>query len=81
MFDKKKIAGIITSKLETPEQHSEPMTAEASFGEDDVGLQAAAEDMMSAFHNKSPIDLHKALQSYLTLHEQAEDDEDAPDEE
>lgn len=76
MFDKKKAAHMILSK----KGKEAPIAAEGMFeggpvgqdSEDHGEMHIAAQDMMSAIHNKSPLDLHKALHSYLELRKQLE---------
>jgi len=84
LFDKKKAAGIILSKMH-PDGHSEDKQHFAQGGavenvdHDFEGLHAAAQEMMDAIHNKSPMDVHKALSSYLELHKQLQPGEKAED--
>src|ERR1700676_5548583 len=74
MFDRKKAAGMILSKMKEGGKMSEggEVAPEEMVDHDFAGLHAAAQDMMGAIHNKSAIDLHKALHSYLDLRKQLE---------
>jgi hypothetical protein len=86
LFDKKKAASLILSKMhkdghsEEKEQHYAHGGAVENVEHDFHGLHMAAQEMVDAIHNKSPQDVHKALSSYLELHKQLQPGEKPDDE-
>lgn len=79
LFDKKKAAGLILQKMN--QGGMVEVANEADVEEGTNPLHMASEDMIAAIHNKSPIDFHKALSSYLDLHPQDDQPEEADEEE
>lgn len=86
LFDKKKAASIILGKMHkdgSSEHEEKPGYAQGGAVEnvdhDFEGLHAAAQEMVDAIHNKSPLDVHKALSSYLELHKQLQPGQEPDD--
>jgi len=79
MFDKSKIAHSIVQKLSDGGEVQDP-TGQTNDGPDDIGIHTAAQEMIDAFHNKSPQDLHRALSSYIELHKQIPSGDNEPSE-
>ena len=83
--DNKKIATAILSKRKPNGDRisAAPMKSEVMKTEDGEmdGRHLAAQDMIAAFHEKSPMKLHEAMQSYLTLHNSMPEESGEPDSE
>lgn len=76
---KKKAFGIMISKMHKDGKMDEgpAMKNEVELDVKDSALHSHAEDMISAFHNKSPSELVSAMKNFLEehgLHQENEDD-------
>lgn len=71
MFDKKKVASVVISRMGKKDQEVSP-EVEASGQEIDPSLKEAGMDVLRAIEAKSPVALAKALQAAYQLCESAE---------
>ena len=76
--DPKKAATMILSKFDKDGNGKDmEVKSEAPIGDMDEGLKSAAEDIMMAINDKSPMDLMKALKSFCDM---ADDDSEEGEE-
>lgn len=87
IFDGKKAASQILKGMEKeepsmPGEGPSGRDPESQVDDDFAGLHIASQEMIDAIHNRSPMDFHKALRSYLVQHQDQEpaSDEDGPGE-
>lgn len=80
--DRKKAVGLIISKMKPDGTHENgaEVKNEEEIDEHDSALQAHAEDIINALHNKSASDLARALNNFLEEHDMHEESE-SPEEE
>lgn len=81
--NKKKMATIIVSKLGKKEESEAPAPQKGGVEQDDsVGMEACAEELLSAIESKSPKGIAAALKSAWEMMEAQEDEgEDEPKQE
>ena len=79
MFDPKKTASVILKGMTPPKDTSGDPAGEPE-SDADMGLHSAAEDMISAIHNRDAKGFHAAMQNYMTQGNASDnDDEDEDD--
>jgi hypothetical protein len=71
--DKKSMASLIISKMGKPGEKTEQVEEPAK--DSSVGLESAAEDMLSAFESKDAAGLVSALKAFLEMCEEPEEPE------